>query len=195
MSSTEAHNETAAHQPVPGVPDAIQKTAGNVMDVSSSMLILTWMAFLIAAFILKKLLWKPIINAVEQREEEVSTALAGAKSAREEVAASEAKGRAVIAEAHAQAASSAEQAARNAALRARQAETDAQAYLAQKRADAAKRIEADRAVAVEALRKDAANHLTRALDLLLPELLTEEQKTAYQQRMAEKISFEEGSPA
>ncbi len=189
-------NETnAGHESVPGVPELIQKTPPNVMDVSSSMLILTWLAFFIAAFTLKKLLWRPILNAVEGREEEIRSALEGAKAAREAVAASEEKGRAVMAEAQAQAMNAAEQASRNAALRARQAEADAQAYLAQKRADAAKRIEADQAAAMEHLRKDAAAHLSRALELLLPEMLTDDQKAAYQKRMLEKVSFEEGSPA
>ena len=56
---------TAATTAVPGVPEPLQQVPSDVMQISDKMILLTWLAFGLTAFLLHKLLWKPILRAVE----------------------------------------------------------------------------------------------------------------------------------
>lgn len=71
----------------------------GVMDVSGSMMLLTWITFGILAFILYKIAWKPILKGLEQREASIRKSLEDAEKARAELAAVEAKTQQMIAEA------------------------------------------------------------------------------------------------
>jgi len=86
-----SHTET-----VPGVPAPIQKLPTDVMDVSEQMILLTWIVFGVAAVCLHKLLWKPILKAVDNREKSVSEALEGAEQARKKMVESESLGRQML---------------------------------------------------------------------------------------------------
>lgn len=176
-----------AHAEIPTVPDALARTGSEAMSVSHEMVILTWLAFIVAAVVLKKVLWKPLLALIENRETSIQSALSDAEKARRDVASAGDTGKKILADAEAQARNLAEQASRGAQARAKQAEADAGKYLEEKRADALRVIEADRMQAEEALRVDAAKQLGHALELLLPELLTDEQKQAYQQRMLAEV--------
>ena len=88
-----------AVESVPGIPEPIQKLPSDVMQGSDKMILLTWLAFGIAALCLHKLLWKPILRAVEGREKAISDALDGAAVARKELSESEVRGRQVVAQA------------------------------------------------------------------------------------------------
>ncbi len=46
----------------------------------------TTLVFLIVLVILRRMAWKPILNAVNEREESIENALAAAEKAKEEVA-------------------------------------------------------------------------------------------------------------
>lgn len=58
----------------------------HLMEPSISMMILTWIAFLLMTWILYKVAWKPILAALEQRETNIRKDLAEAGQARKETA-------------------------------------------------------------------------------------------------------------
>ncbi len=182
--------EHAGHtEAVPGIPEPIQKLPSDVMQVSGQMILLTWLAFGIAAFCLHRLLWKPILHAVEKRERSIGEALDGAEQARQELAATAVRSREMLDKASDDARVVAEQAAReaNAALvRADQAAKD----VAQRRiADAEREIETEARKAAESVRLDAAKHLGEMVERLLTKNLTDEQRRAYQADILSEVKL------
>ena len=73
----------------------------GLIDVSNSMLILTWITFGILAAILYKTAWKPILKGLKDREDSIRKAIEDAEKARAEVAAAEERMRKMNAEAQA----------------------------------------------------------------------------------------------
>ena len=65
--------------------------APGVLDFNGQMVVLTWIAFAIAATLLGKFLWKPILNFVEARETEIKDALEDAQKARQAAATADAE--------------------------------------------------------------------------------------------------------
>lgn len=169
-----------AVEAVPGIPEPIQKLPSDVMQVSDKMILLTWLAFGIAAFCLHRLLWKPILHAVEGREKSISDALSGAAQARKELAESEDRKRQTVEQANEEARKVAEQAAREAAASVARADREAKAVAQRRLDEAALAIEAEQRKAFEAVRRDAAEHLGDTIERFLRQELTDEQKRAYQ---------------
>lgn len=169
-----------AVESVPGIPEPIQKLPSDVMQVSDKMILLTWLAFGIAALCLHKLLWKPILRAVEGREKAISDALDGAAVARKELSESEVRGRQVVAQAEEDAREVEERAAREAAAAIARADRDAKEVAQRRFEEAGQAIEAEQRKAFEAVRRDAAAHLGDTIEHFLRQELTDEQKRAYQ---------------
>lgn len=186
MSEVEKGGHTAT---VPGVPESIQRLPSDVMQVSEQMILLTWLAFGIAAFCLHKLLWKPILRAVESREKSIGDALDGAVQARKEVAESEMRGRQVIEQASEEARVTAEQAAREAAAALARAERDAKAVAQRRFAEAEREIEMAQRQASETVRRDAASYLGETVERLLRGHMTDEQKRAYQSEILNEVKL------
>ena len=173
--------ETTAHtESVPGVPMLIQRLPTEVMQVSETMILLTWVVFGVAAFGLHKLLWKPILHAVDKRERSISDALDGAERARKELAESEARSRQMAEQALEAARLTAEQASRDAAAAVKRADQDAKAVAQRRYEDAEREIEAAQRLAKETVRRDAAAYLGETVERLLRGHMTDEQKSAYQ---------------
>jgi len=185
-----AEVDAAAHtESVPGVPAPIQKLPTDVMQVSDTMIVLTWVVFGIAAFALHKLLWKPILHAVEKREQSISDALDGAESARKEVAESQTRSREIIDKATEDSRTMAERASREAEASIARADREAK-LVAQRRLEEAERaVEAEQRKASEAVRLDAAMHLSETIEHLLRQNLTDEQKRAYQAEMLKEVKL------
>lgn len=58
----------------------------NVVDISGQMMILTWITFGITAAVLYKVAWKPILSALDKREESLRLAIENAEKNRLEMA-------------------------------------------------------------------------------------------------------------
>jgi F-type H+-transporting ATPase subunit b len=58
----------------------------NVINVSLPMTVLTWIVFLITAWILQRWVWRPILKALDLRELGIRKALDDAEKARQEAA-------------------------------------------------------------------------------------------------------------
>jgi len=179
---------TAATTAVPGIPEPLQQMPSNVMQISDKMILLTWLAFGITAFLLHKLLWKPILRAVEGRERSISEALEGAERARRELAEVETRRRESVARASAEAREVTARAAREAADTLARAEDETRA-MAQRRIEEAQRsIAAEQRRAIEAVRSSAAEQLCDTLEQFLRHELTEEQRRAYQQSVVGEVT-------
>jgi F-type H+-transporting ATPase subunit b len=180
---------TGHTQSVPGIPEPIQKLPSDVMQVSEQMVLLTWLAFGIAAFCLHKLLWKPILRAVEARESSISDALQGAEQARQEIADTAARGKQLIEQASDQARAATDQAARESSALLARADQEAKALAQRRMADAEREIEFEQRKAVEAVRLDAAQNIGELVERLLLKNLTEEQKRAYQADILSEVKL------
>lgn len=181
--------QTHAVESVPGIPDVIQQMPSDVMKVSGQMVVLTWIAFLIAAIVLHKLLWKPILKAVGEREKSITDALEDAEEARKEVATTEMQCKGLVQQAEEQSRLISEQAHRNAEAIIERADEEARLAAAQHVQEAQRQIEASYRNSFEALRLDAADRMTEALEKMMRLTLTEEQKQAYQQRLLQEVKL------
>ena len=88
MSEHESHSQSIE---VPTHGGHGGSTGDSLMDVSPAMVGLTWITFLLMAFVLFKVAWKPIMKALDEREDSIRKALADAEKARAETAALEAR--------------------------------------------------------------------------------------------------------
>lgn len=70
-----------------------------MLEVNIGSVIWTTIAFLIVMFILSKMAWKPILNALREREKNIEDALRAAEQAREEMQRLEASNRQLLDEA------------------------------------------------------------------------------------------------
>ena len=87
----------AAKQEIPVA--AGKREQRSEMDVSGSMILLTWATFLLAFIILYKLAWKPILAALDKRENDIRRSLDEAAKARDETVKMQEKQARMIAEA------------------------------------------------------------------------------------------------
>jgi F-type H+-transporting ATPase subunit b len=181
--------ETHAVESVPGIPDAIHNLPSDVMQVSGQMIVLTWVAFLIAALCLHKLLWKPILKAVGEREKSVSDALEGAERARGEIGASEAQCKTLLRQAEDKSRDISDQAMRNASLIVDKADDDARLVAARRVQEAEREIALEYSKSSEALRLDASTRMMDALEQMLRLSLTDEQKKAYQSELLKEVKL------
>ena len=67
-----------------GVPAEASRPRSE-MDVSETMVLLTWVSFLTAAFLLHKLAWKPIMAALDKREGAIKKSLGDLKMAQMQI--------------------------------------------------------------------------------------------------------------
>ena len=184
----EAEN-AAHHETVPGVPDPIQRLPTDVMQVSEQMIVLTWIAFGIAAVCLHKLLWKPILHAVEKREQSIAEALDGADQARKDLAETQSRMRGVVERATNEARLTAEQASREAAATKARADQEAKAIAQRRLADAEREIEGEARKAAESVRLDVAKNIADVIERLLRKNLTDEQRRAYQADILQEVKL------
>ena len=85
-------------------PEAMQSHAESpaIINGSGPLMILTWLTFIVMSYILYKVAWKPILKALDIREEHIRKAKEDADRARTELAQIEARSRQILAEAEAQ---------------------------------------------------------------------------------------------
>ena len=168
MSEVEATSHTES---IPGT---------DVLQVSEPMILLTWLAFGIAAVCLHKLLWKPILRAVETREKSIGEALDGAEQARKRMAETETRGRQLVSQANEAAKAVSEQATREKNALLARADQEAKALAQRRLADAEREIEIEQRKATEAVRLEVAKNVGDLMERLVRGSITEEQKRAYQ---------------
>lgn len=180
-----AETETATAQPEP-----VTGASGAVLSFSGEMVLLTWVAFLVAAVVLGKLLWKPILRFVEARESEIKASLDDAAKARKAAEEADAKAAETVATAMREARAKADAQAQAAQRHIAALEAEAREAIAARRKAAEERLEEERAEALKRLGEQAGGEIAHVLERLLPGLLTETQRQAYQDRITAEVRLE-----
>lgn len=62
------------------------ESSSNIMSISNSMLVLTWIAFTLTMIVLYKFAWKPIFAILDKREAEIRKAVENAAKLKEDLA-------------------------------------------------------------------------------------------------------------
>ncbi len=137
-------------------PAAAEPAPRSEMDVSGRLVVLTWVSFALAAVILHRIAWKPMLTALERREERIRKSVEDADKARRSAEHAHARQKEMLDEAVAKAREIVDDARKSAAAMATQVETEARAEARRLVDEAAAEIENSRRKAFESLRSDAA---------------------------------------
>ncbi len=159
------------------------------LTFDASMVLLTWVAFIIAAVLLGKLIWKPILKFLEERESEIKESLEDAAKARKAAADADVAAAETLAAAERQARAEAD--AQAAAVRQHIATLEAEARdaIVARRKVAEADLAVEREATLRKLSEQAGAEIAYALERMLPGLLTEEQRQAYQEQIAATVNF------
>ena len=181
--------ESAQQQPSATLQEEPVDVKTQIVDVSGSMLLQTWVAFIIVLVVLGKLLWKPVLRALEKREGDIKESLEQAERARTELAESGVSKQRILAEAG----RVAEEKIRAAAAEAERIKEEARQEAANATSERLKK--ADEQIAIEASETRKAVHsasvseMGALLERILSQDLSEEQKEKYQKAMLHEVEL------
>lgn len=166
-------------------------TPGDVSlrGFDGQMVLLTWVAFAVAAVVLTKVLWKPLLAFLETREAEIKASLEDAEKARVAAAHADAKAAETIAQAEREARASADAQAQAARAHVAELENAAREAIAERRKVAEATLAAEREATLRSLSEQAGGEIANALERLLPGMLTEAQRQAYQDQIAAQVQL------
>jgi F-type H+-transporting ATPase subunit b len=159
----------------------------SAIDISGTMVVLTWISFLLAAFLLHRLAWRPLLRALDKREREIRNSLEEAETARRQTELSAERSRQLVAEAMDRARALSEESRLASERAAARLDQEAREQARRLVDDANQEIAAARLRAVEELRREAATLAVQLSERMLDEQMTPEQRRAYEQRMAGKM--------
>lgn len=177
----EATNNATMTVPATGGLAGLAPT--SAIDISGKMILLTWIAFGIAAILLHRLAWKPILRALEKRERDIRVSLDDADRARKEAESSSARNRQAIGEAMDRARAINEEARVAAERTAARLEKEAREKARRLVDDASQEIAAAQRRALEELRREAGLLSVQISEKMLGEQLTPAQRSAYADRV------------
>ena len=167
---------------------AHHESAYRADAISGEMVLFTWISFLIAAVLLHRLAWKPILRALDKRERDIRTSLDEAALAHQQAENSAAESRKIVGEAMDRARAMGEEARLASERSAARLEKDAQDKARRLVEDANKEIAAAQHRAIDDLRREAAILAIQLSERMLAEQMTPEQRRSYEERMAGKLS-------
>lgn len=156
-------------------------------DIGREMVLLTWVAFLLAALLLHRLAWKPILRALDHRERKIRDALEGAERAQQQAGAAAGESRRLVDEAAGRARALQEEARLASERAAARIEQEAREKARRLVEDAGRAIDAAQRRATEDLRREAAALAVQISEQMLAERLTPEQRQAYEARVAGRL--------
>lgn len=188
-TNTQACAETTAHTEQPAHDEGSHGVAPAVMSFDGTMVLYTWIAFTIAAVILGKALWKPILKFIEARESEISQSMENARMARKAAAEADVRAAETIAAAEKEARILADARLSDTRAQVARLEADARQVIAERRAAAETALAEERETVLRELSGQAGAEIARALEKVLPGLLDEQQRKAYQDRIAAEIDL------
>ncbi len=189
--AVELETTTSTTQPV---DDHHGSEQGSVLGFGglpfdTSMVILTWVAFTVAAVLLGKLIWKPILKFLEERESEIKTSLDDAAKARQAAAEADSAAKQTLAQAEQRARAEADALAAVARQHIATLEDEAREAIAARRKLAEAELATEREATLRKLSEQAGAEIAYALETMLPGLLTPEQRQAYQDQIADSLQF------
>lgn len=151
------------------------------------LMVLTWFTFALICFVLYKVAWKPILGALQSREDSIRKALADAEKARIELAEVESRGRQVLGEAQAQSESMIRAARAAAAETASAVQAKAREEAANIVATARREIETATDLARRQLRAESANLAAELAAKMIAREMTPEKNRELVERMARDV--------
>lgn len=167
----------------------VQEVASaDLMRVSGPLMVLTWITFLIASVVLYKLVWKPILRALDAREKGIRKALDDAEKARVELASIEEKSRQAAAEAQVRSQAIVEAARASAAQVAQEAQTQARAEAQSVLDEARREIETATRKAREALRAESADLAVRLAEKVVGESMDAARSKAFIEKVMREMN-------
>ena len=159
----------------------------NPMEISGQMVLWTWVLFAITLLALYKLAWKPILGALDKREEEIQESMDNAATLREEMEGLEQLRADKIAEAESKSHQILETAKKGAQEQAsvivEKAEDGAKIFAENARRD----IEAARVLAEDALRTESAAWARELAGKLIDENLDDEKNRALTDKLIQEL--------
>jgi F-type H+-transporting ATPase subunit b len=167
---------------------AFARIPSNVTTVSEQMVLLTWVTFAIAFVLLYRIAWKPILRALERREQTIGGALKAAEQARGQAERIQADSARLLREAQARALEIAEESRRAAERVAALAEGEMRERSRRLLADAEAQIVRTREAAEGDVRRAGAGLAISLTERFLREEMSEAQRQALQQRAAEEAA-------
>lgn len=146
--------------------------------------------FLALLFLLRKFAWKPILNAVNEREQKISDSLEQAEKAKEEMKALQAKNEDLLKEARAERDAMIKDAKATANKMVEDAKNTAKEEGAKMLTSARASIEAEKTAAISELKNQvAAFSIEIAEKILKGELTSDDKQKALADKMAESINL------
>ena len=182
-----AEETNHATMTVPVETGVLDKISTDAIAIHREMVVITWVAFLIAAVLLHRLAWKPMLRALDKREREIRSALDEADKAHKQAAVDAEKNRQAISEVAERARAMQEEsrlASERAATRIDQESREKARRLIE---DAGREIESARLRAMDDLRREAAELAIHLSEKMLSEKMTPEQRRDYQARMLKDL--------
>ncbi len=161
---------------------------GNVLQVSDQMVMLTWVAFLLACFALYKLAWKPICQALDRREDKIRQSLKAAADIQAQAELDKEAQRVLLANATREAAELVARAQETAAATAKAVEEQAAADAAQAIRAAQEAIRHAQDQAVGELRRTAAELALDVAGRVLDQKLDAPADHALTDRLLQELS-------
>jgi F-type H+-transporting ATPase subunit b len=159
----------------------------SMVNVSGSMMALTWVTFAITAFVLYKAAWKPILAGLDKREESLRRALDDAEKTRKELANIEQNRARIIAEADNRSREIVDQARRAAVEAAHTIEEKARSEAQILLENARREIRAEQDKAMATLRRESAELAIDISRKILSENLDEEKSRIIADRVISRL--------
>ena len=159
----------------------------NPMEISGQMVIWTWVLFFITLGALYKVAWKPILGALDKREEEIQESIDNAEVLRQEMAELEAVKAKQLAEADEQSKKILEIARMGAQEQAAAIEEKARDEAAILTENAHRDIDVSRALAEDELRIKSAEWARKLAAKLIDENLDDEKNRALTDKLIEEL--------
>ncbi len=177
----------AAPRPLPSetvvaAPEPPEASSG-MLDVHPEMVALAWIAFGLIAAVLSKVLWKPVLKALESREAGIREALDGAEKARAEVAGAAKRSRAILDSAEKTSLEKVEEARRQADALRSEADRSSRELAEARVREAEARIASEVEQAGREVKTAVLADIAGSLEKVLAQELTPEQKRRYQDAM------------
>ena len=159
----------------------------NPMEISGQMVVWTWILFFITLGALYKLAWKPILEALDRREEEVQESMDNAERIREELDDIEEKRARIIGEADEKSKAVLEAARKGAHEQARTIEAKAQEEADIMVENARREIDTGRAKAEDELRMQSAAWARELAGKLIEANLDDEKNRALTDKLIQEL--------
>jgi len=173
---------------VAGSPTPHAGGAGDAyLDFSLPMMLMTWGVFLVTAFILYRIAWKPILHRLYYREQTIRKSLMDAEKARQDAAATESRCREILAQAEAQARLVVENGRTTAEQLALTIEAKAREDAIRMTESAKREIESATVQAQATLRRETAELAVAVAGKILSENIDTERNRSLAARLAQKL--------